>query len=285
MAMKMLRPTEFMNQMVGVGMRPKLGRTDRSQPPMIPAMSAPPAVDSVSGTPPTLRTIEPNRAPITMNAPTNAMSVTSVARSATPSSLMALLVSCVRPTIVNRSPRLIVVVGRIGMSVAVAPRVILRRKTPRVSGICTRSTSVLPSIALLLTRTSTPSIGIASNSRSSTSSAFGPSNDTSASREPATATTSPSARTVSAVASSIFPLRRRRRTNRRVAGATDVFSRTCTPPPACAASCRCATIASASPTLNPAAAPPGRTRYARTSQRRHAVPGPPSSFTPPCFCS
>jgi hypothetical protein len=45
MAMKMLRPTEFMNQSVGVGMRPKLGRTERSHPPMMPAMSAPPAVD------------------------------------------------------------------------------------------------------------------------------------------------------------------------------------------------------------------------------------------------
>ena len=50
-AMKMFRPTEFMNQTVGVGMRPKDGRTERSQPPMIPAISAPPAVESVSGTP------------------------------------------------------------------------------------------------------------------------------------------------------------------------------------------------------------------------------------------
>ena len=66
MAMKMLRPTEFMNQTVGVGMRPKDGRTERSQPPTIPATSAPPAVDSVSGTPPILRTSEPNSAPITI---------------------------------------------------------------------------------------------------------------------------------------------------------------------------------------------------------------------------
>ena len=64
MAMKMLRPTEFMNQMVGVGTRPKDGRTDRSHPPMMPATSAPPAVDSVSGTPPMLRTSDPNSAPI-----------------------------------------------------------------------------------------------------------------------------------------------------------------------------------------------------------------------------
>ena len=100
------------------------------------------------------------------------MSVTSVARSATPSNLTVLLVSCVRPTMVRTSPRCTVVVGRIGMSVAVAPRVILRRKTPRVSGTCTRSISALPSSALLLTRTSTPSTGTASSSRSSTSAAL-----------------------------------------------------------------------------------------------------------------
>ncbi len=32
MAMKMLRPTEFMNHTVGDGMRPKVGFTERSQP-------------------------------------------------------------------------------------------------------------------------------------------------------------------------------------------------------------------------------------------------------------
>ncbi len=36
MAMKMFRPTEFMNQTVGDGMRPKDGRTERSQPPTMP---------------------------------------------------------------------------------------------------------------------------------------------------------------------------------------------------------------------------------------------------------
>ena len=89
MAMKMLRPTEFMNQTVGDGMRPKDGRTERSQPPMMPAISAPPAVDSVSGTPPTLKTSEPISAPMTIAAPMNATSATSVGRSATPSSLVA----------------------------------------------------------------------------------------------------------------------------------------------------------------------------------------------------
>src|SRR5207253_6030361 len=66
MAMKMLRPTEFMNQTVGVGMRPNFGRTERSQPPMIPAISAPPAVDRVSGAPATLKTSEPINAPTTI---------------------------------------------------------------------------------------------------------------------------------------------------------------------------------------------------------------------------
>ena len=63
MAMKMLRPTEFMNQTVDDGMRPKNGRVERSQPNTIPAMSAPPAVDSVSGTPPTFKTSAPISAP------------------------------------------------------------------------------------------------------------------------------------------------------------------------------------------------------------------------------
>ncbi len=61
------------------------------------------------------------------------------------------------------------------MSVAVAPRVILRRNTPRAAGIWASSASVLPSTSLLLTRTSTPSTGTASSSLSSTSVAFAPS--------------------------------------------------------------------------------------------------------------
>src|SRR5437899_12928134 len=44
-AMNTFRPTEFMNQTVDEGMRPKVGRTERSQPKKRPAMSAPPEVD------------------------------------------------------------------------------------------------------------------------------------------------------------------------------------------------------------------------------------------------
>ena len=50
-AMNTFRPTLFMNQSVGAGMRPKVGRTPRSQPMMMPAISAPPEVDSVIGRP------------------------------------------------------------------------------------------------------------------------------------------------------------------------------------------------------------------------------------------
>src|SRR5882672_720990 len=53
-AMNMLRPTEFMNQTVGDGIRPKVGRTERNQPKKRPAINTPPEVDSVSGTLPTL---------------------------------------------------------------------------------------------------------------------------------------------------------------------------------------------------------------------------------------
>src|SRR5579871_3243218 len=53
-AMNMLRPTEFMNHTVGDGIRPKVGRTERNQPKNRPEISAPPDVDSVSGTLPIL---------------------------------------------------------------------------------------------------------------------------------------------------------------------------------------------------------------------------------------
>src|SRR3954471_20470045 len=46
-AMKTFRPTEFMNQTVGDGIRPKVGCTERNQPKNRPANSAPPAVDNV----------------------------------------------------------------------------------------------------------------------------------------------------------------------------------------------------------------------------------------------
>src|SRR5436305_11579207 len=54
MAMKTFRPTELMNQTVGEGIRPKVGRTERSQPKNRPEISAPPEVDNVSGTLPIL---------------------------------------------------------------------------------------------------------------------------------------------------------------------------------------------------------------------------------------
>src|SRR5258705_12693873 len=126
-AMKLLRPTEFMNQTVGDGILPKDGRVERSHPSTSPAMSAPPAVESVSGTPPTFRTSAPTSAPTAIPAPMNATSATSVGRSATPNDLAAAPVSDVRPTRVTMSPRWSCVFGKIGIVVAVAPRVIFRR--------------------------------------------------------------------------------------------------------------------------------------------------------------
>src|SRR5262245_16475997 len=54
MAMKTLRPTEFMNHTVADGIRPNVGCTERSQPKNSPAIKAPPEVDSVKGTLPIL---------------------------------------------------------------------------------------------------------------------------------------------------------------------------------------------------------------------------------------
>src|SRR5690242_18628388 len=46
-AINTLRPTEFMNQTVGEGIRPNVGCTERSHPKNRPAISAPPDVESV----------------------------------------------------------------------------------------------------------------------------------------------------------------------------------------------------------------------------------------------
>src|SRR5689334_18051935 len=81
MAMNTFRPTEFMNHTVEEGIRPNVGRTERSQPKKMPEISAPPEVDNVRGTPPTFQTKAPTSAPRAIAAPMNATSATSVARS------------------------------------------------------------------------------------------------------------------------------------------------------------------------------------------------------------
>src|SRR5262249_25912942 len=53
-AMNTLRPTEFMNHTVDDGIRPKVGRTERSHLKNRPEINAPPEVDRVSGTLPIL---------------------------------------------------------------------------------------------------------------------------------------------------------------------------------------------------------------------------------------
>src|SRR3974377_781353 len=49
-AMNTFRPTEFQNHTVDEGIRPKVGRTERSHPKKRPANNAPPEVDRVRGT-------------------------------------------------------------------------------------------------------------------------------------------------------------------------------------------------------------------------------------------
>src|ERR1700686_712677 len=48
--MNTFRPTEFMNQTVDEGIRPKVGRTERSQPKKRPALKTPPEGERGSGT-------------------------------------------------------------------------------------------------------------------------------------------------------------------------------------------------------------------------------------------
>src|ERR1051326_2783088 len=63
MAMNTFSPTEFMNQTVDEGIRPNVGRTERSQPKKMPAISAPPEGDKGGGTLPLLETTAPIRRP------------------------------------------------------------------------------------------------------------------------------------------------------------------------------------------------------------------------------
>ncbi len=150
-----------------------------------------------------------------------------------------------------------------GIVVAVAPRVIFRKNTPRAAGCLASSTNDFPSTALLLTYTSMPATGTSNSSGSSTSLAPSPISLTSASRGPTTATTSSCCNTVSAVASSIVPFLRMRWTKTRAPGS----------------------IASASAARRPTAFPSFCTRNARNPHRCQAEPAPPISLVPPNFSS
>ena len=59
--MKTARPMVSKTQSAGSGMRPNVGRTERSQPKTSPMMSAPPLAVSVSGTPATSTDSMPNK--------------------------------------------------------------------------------------------------------------------------------------------------------------------------------------------------------------------------------
>ena len=166
-----------MNQTVG-RMRPKDGRTERSQPNTIPR-SLPPAVEI--GRPAHLQDQRADqRARLPVAAPMNATSATSVSRSATPASLTA-AVSCVRPDDGEDVATLDLGVRQDGDVVAVAPRVIFSGTTPRAAGFAT-SSQRLAVDRLVGHMDVDTSIGTFSSSGSSTSAAFGPITFTSTSR-------------------------------------------------------------------------------------------------------
>ena len=79
--MNTARPMVSNTHSAGSGMRPNVGRTERSQPKTRPMMSAPPLAVSVSGTPATLTDSIPNSPPISMPRPTNTTSVSLDGRS------------------------------------------------------------------------------------------------------------------------------------------------------------------------------------------------------------
>ena len=200
-------------------MRPKVGRTERSQPKKRPAISAPPEVESVSGTPPTLKTSAPIRAPMAMPTPMKTTSVTSVARSGWPSALVAGGDVLGAPDKREDVAAVELGVGRMGMSVAVAPRRILRRKTPRAPGQL-RQLGQRLAVGVLAGDVDVDAFGLARRAARGRRPprAAGPIRLTSTSRRPAMATTSPAWITVSLVASMILPSRRMRSTKTRCIG-------------------------------------------------------------------
>src|SRR5690625_1041280 len=81
MAIKVFRPTEFMNHRVALGTLPRLGLKLRNQPKTIPANNAPPEVDRVMGTPLMGTVMAPKIPTRAIPKPTKTMSVTLVGRS------------------------------------------------------------------------------------------------------------------------------------------------------------------------------------------------------------
>ena len=79
--MNTARPIVSNTQSAGSGMRPKVGRTERSQPKTRPMMSAPPLAVRLSGTPPTVTDSRPNSPPTRMPRPTKTTSVSLDGRS------------------------------------------------------------------------------------------------------------------------------------------------------------------------------------------------------------
>ncbi len=168
--MKTARPIVSKTQRAASGIRPNVGRTERSQPKTSPMMSAPPLAVRESGMPPTLTERSPTSPPTTMPRPTKTTSVALDGRSTYPSALPARSTSRAAPASVIRSPRLMTVEGTNGISSP--PRTSFESATPRpcFSAI---SASVRSATVLFVTTTSRTAAGNSSSVRSSISTPIG----------------------------------------------------------------------------------------------------------------
>ncbi len=103
-AINMLRPRLLSSHIDWLGMRPHVGRRERSHPKKRPAMSAPPLVLRLTGTWPRWRVSRPMMPPINMPSPTRIRSDLSESFSAYPRAGEASSISFLRPTMVMTSP-------------------------------------------------------------------------------------------------------------------------------------------------------------------------------------
>ena len=152
------RPTVSKIQIAASGIRPKDGRTERSQPNTSPITRAPPLAVRVSGSPPIVSDSRPTNPPRTMPVPTKIISVVCVGQSGYPSMSAARSTSVFVPISVRTSPRSRRISGMMGISSPA--RTSFLRNTPRAMSRRPISASGRPVSVRLVTTTSSVSIGM-----------------------------------------------------------------------------------------------------------------------------
>ena len=150
----------------GSGIRPKVGRTERSHPNTSPITSAPPLDVRVSGKSPMRRVRRPTRPPTRMPRPTKTTSVSLDGRSMYPNSRPTRSTSAVLPARRSTSPRCTTVSSKNGISSP--PRMSFTSTTPRPCSAA-RSASSRSAKARFVTTTSAVASGESRSSGSATS--------------------------------------------------------------------------------------------------------------------